>query len=1004
MKFNEVWQMGDIYTAVIKEMEARLSESERRVRELESQLHDQVSDKLGGLQNGLAIESDLLFNAISHPVAILDREQTIVAVNDSLLRKIKNKQETIVGKKCWEVFHSKSTTEPPHKCPFQTMSQEQRDITYEMEMQAFDGTFLVTCTPIFDKEGSISHVIHIATDISDRKEMETNLKANEAKMRLINDHIVDIIWQLTSDFRFTYLSPSVFTILGYKPEELIGKTLFEMMEPRSRTIFLEELAKIEQIPTHLRAQEMIRYELQFVRKDGLVIWCEIHPSYRLDSDGRLVGFQGVTREITERKNYEINLKMSEKKWADIIDFLPDPTFAIDSNGTVIAWNKAIEQMTGVEKSLVVGKDNFEYSFAFYGERRPMLIDLALSESDEYRDLYDYTKRIGETIVGEVFDPMFNQGKGAHLWGKATALLNERGEKLGAIESIRDITDIRSTEKELIDNKRKLDEAHTMLQNALNSIPVRVFWKDLNFVFRGCNKLFAQDLGFESPEQVIGLTDYDICNKELADEYRKLDESIINTGIGLLNREEPPSRNSGFNWINTSKVPLEGTDGDIIGILGIYEDITDIKNAELALIEADERLRLVHDAVNDGVWDWDLTTNKVVYSDRYFSMLGYHQSDFENHYQTWATLIHPDDYENTRKVIDYYIAHPDGNYYCEFRMKHANGNYIWILARGKAIKFDEDSKPTRMIGTHTDISIRKDAQEKIIELNNKLQSLNASLEKRVEERTAELQITMKRLEDSNTELIFMNEQAKDDALRISELNEELQLSVAAKDKFFSTLAHELKTSLSGFLLLSDMMAKDFDELSVKDMKKMAKTINASATGLYNMLESLLQWSRFQLGTVAFTPEHLSLYEIVSNVLYIFNNHAKSKQIVIDNKIPNGTFVLGDRNMITSIFRNLISNAIKFSHSDAYIRVGILNKLDDGMLELFVEDQGVGIPQDSVSKVFNLDTHFSTKGTNDETGSGLGLIITKDFIEKHKGKIRINSEVGKGTIVHFTLPSK
>jgi PAS domain S-box-containing protein len=293
-----------------------------------------------------------------------------------------------------------------------------------------------------------------------------------------------------------------------------------------------------------------------------------------------VQLQEIVRKHNDRmvrKQIEESLRNSERRLADIIDFLPDATFAIDVDGKIIIWNRTAEQFTGVKAEDILGKDNYEYAIPFYGTRRPLLIDLIFKPSEEIESLYPYIRKDGDLIQGEAYTRSVKRGE-AYMFGVAAPLYDSEGRVVGAIESVRDITD-RKREEEALFNSRQ------MLKLVLDSIPQRVFWKDRNLAYVGCNKPLARDCGYEEPEDLVGKTDFDTTSMEMAERYRADDQQVIDTGIPKLDYEEPQRKADGsMGLLRSSKLPLRAMDGRVIGILGVYEDITGRRMMEEELLK------------------------------------------------------------------------------------------------------------------------------------------------------------------------------------------------------------------------------------------------------------------------------------------------------------------------------------------------------------------------------------------------------------------------------------
>jgi len=237
--------------------------------------------------------------------------------------------------------------------------------------------------------------------------------------------------------------------------------------------------------------------------------------------------------------------------------------------------------------------------------------------------------------------------------------------------------------------------------------------------------------------------------------------------------------------------------------------------------------------------------------------------------------------------------------------------------------------------------------------------------------------------------------------IKRKNEELLKHITVKDKFFSIIAHDLKSPFNGLLGLSDMLSDDIEKFTKEDIQRIAKSMKSSANHLFKLLENLLEWSRLQRGTINFNPVACDANQIIEQNLSLNKSLLEQKGILVKNNVPDKTMVLCDVNMLQMIFRNILSNAIKFSNKDG--KVEIKTNSISGKWQLFIiKDYGFGISEDEIENLFKLDRISSNVGTSGETGTGLGLILCKEYIEMNKGKIWVESKPDEGTTVNFTLP--
>lgn len=281
-------------------------------------------------------------------------------------------------------------------------------------------------------------------------------------------------------------------------------------------------------------------------------------------------------------------------------------------------------------------------------------------------------------------------------------------------------------------------------------------------------------------------------------------------------------------------------------------------------------------------------------------------------------------------------------------------------------------------------------------------------------TKELKARVKthlQLQKTKNNLLVEIEERKKTEEKLRNSQERLKELNSTKDKFFSIIAHDLKEPFSNLIGFSELLIRNVDNYDVEKVKQFVYHINSSSQQGYRLLKNLLDWSRSQTGRIKWNPQMIALKEFVDTSLEIPKGRAIKKYIAIENQIHRDIKVYIDAHLIETVIRNLVSNAIKFTHQGGKIQIQAIDcekqqsdKEEGGMIEVAVSDNGVGIHPDDQKKLFRLDVSHSTTGTNNEIGTGLGLILCKEFVEKHNGKIRVESQEGKGATFRFTLPKQ
>jgi len=232
------------------------------------------------------------------------------------------------------------------------------------------------------------------------------------------------------------------------------------------------------------------------------------------------------------------------------------------------------------------------------------------------------------------------------------------------------------------------------------------------------------------------------------------------------------------------------------------------------------------------------------------------------------------------------------------------------------------------------------------------------------------------------------------------NKELQVSNSEKDRFFSIIAHDVRGPLSTFMLFTEVLSENLQSYNMDEIQGMAGSMKDSASSLYKLLENLLEWSRMQQGLIQFNPEQLNIIEVLTDSMETSRQFAKNKSIALVFEIPSELEVVADKNMLASVIRNLISNALKFTPQGGKVTIRA-HKTAQNIVEISVTDTGIGMDEQMLGDLFRMDVHINRKGTDGESSVGLGLLLCKDFVEKQNGRIWAESIMDKGSTFYFTL---
>ena len=754
----------------------------------------------------------------------------------------------------------------------------------------------------------VSVFAKLTSTILKRKQAEEKLLASEEKFRkafITSPDAVNI--NRIEDGKYILINTGFTKISGYSEEEVIGKTSLELNiweNPDDRVRLINDLKE---------KGEVENLETTFVMKDGS-IRNGIMSATIIDLDG-IPHILSITRDITDRKYAEIALKGSENKYRELIELAVDGILTGSSDGTIIGANSFMLILTGRSLNELLGMNISELFSA------DKLIDLPLR--------FDLLQK-GETIINER-DIIRPDGI------KVPIEMHTKMMPDGTYQSIfHDISKRKLADELLRENQQ-------MLQNVLSNFPGVVFWKDKQSNFLGCNQSFAVAAGLKSPLEIIGKTDFDLpWGKTEAMDYRNDDRLVIDSGKPKLHIIEMQHRDDCVIWLDTNKIPLRDSNGEIIGIMGVSADITDLKLTEGSLKESEERYRelFLNNPVPTYIFDTE-SFEFVEVNDAMVENYGYTREEFA--LMTLRDIRIPEEVDDMIKNVR--ESGKEAFHSTSMYHRKKDGTVFPVEITSHYLT-EKNGRETRLVIV-IDISERVKAAE-------------------------HMKLAMEKAEASDR----------------------------LKTSFLNNISHEVRTPLNGILGFAEIMSQT--DLSKQELSESLSMLHESSNRLLDTITNYMDISLLTSGNMTVHKKDFIPAEELKNICEFYKTICSDRKVNLYLEVPaqsENIIVNSDPEIFNKILTQLVSNAIKFTKKGS-ITIGF-DKAGD-KLEFFVKDTGIGIGKDSLRNIFDRFVKLDMNQTVQTEGSGLGLSIVKGMSDIIGGDIRVESEMEVGSEFVFSIP--
>jgi len=594
-------------------------------------------------------------------------------------------------------------------------------------------------------------------------------------------------------------------------------------------------------------------------------------------------------------------------------------------------NPAAETIAQKKKSDMIGKTLLEI--------------LPAIKAEGLFDRYIEVVETGKPLVLEQYYGLEYDCKDAGHWFHISAVKVDDGLTV----TFSDITSYKSSEQALIQSEKKY-------KNLTENQPIAVTRFNIKSnKYEFVNKEFIRQTGYTREEfdkldpDVLREIIYEEDVDKVMDVYHKWKTDDFKNNLHVDYRIR--NKSGRLVWLDTFLYTEFDNKGNIECINQLCIDVTNIKEKEKEFRKNQERYNLAITAIEDGIWDWDLIKDDIFLSPTFIDIIGYEKNDIKDFRQFWFDAVHPDEREKLFKDLQEHIEGKTDVFNNIHRVKHKNGNWIWVQSKGKCFR-DENGKAKRFLGTLTDIADIKASEQELI--NAKKEAENA---------------------------------------------------LKTKAEFLATMSHEIRTPMNAVIGMSGLlMETDLDE----EQREFADTIRLSGDHLLTIINDILDFSKIESERLTLEEQPFELSSCVEDVYDLMGPRALAKRLdllyQVDSHIPH--MIVGDITRLRQILGNLVSNAIKFTDfGEVFTSVELLERDGDNLtLKFAVKDTGIGIHEEKKNKIFEAFSQADSSTTRKYGGTGLGLAISKKLVELMQGTIWIESEFGNGSTFHFTIKVK
>jgi two-component system, sensor histidine kinase and response regulator len=763
-----------------------------------------------------------------------------------------------------------------------------------------------------------------AAAVLQRQRAEGALRESEERFRTLAKATNDAVWDWDLGTNKVWWSEGVFKLFGYVLEQNEADPAWwlERIHPDDREAVEAFFFEV------VRGKELSWVdEYRFRCADGSYKDVYDRGYVLRDADGRAVRMIGAMLDITARKRAEEALRASERRFRVFVDHAADAFLLQDEQARILDVNRQACESLGYTRDELVGTTPFDFD--------PVVTPA---------DLEDMRRKLlaGETFV---FESRHRRKDGTIFPVEIRGQVFWEGDRWFVVSLARDMTERKRAEE-------LLRESEHRWRGLAEALPQLVWTATADGACDYFSTQWTQHTGV--PEGgLLGWRWLDVLHPDDREPTRRLWTASVE-GRGPYDVEYRVRRFDGeYRWFKTRGVPIRDSEGGIFKWFGTCTDITTGKQLEEELRRANERLDLAVRGSNIAIWENDMPDGDPrhgrPYQLNYWEQLGYERPDLPPDYETGRASIDPDDLAPVEEAIRSYLAGETSKFEVEFRVRHKDGSYRWMLTRGVAVR-DAAGTPIRFAGSAVDITDRK-----------------------------VLEVELRRAKEA------------------------AEAANRAKDEFLANVSHEIRTPFGAILGMTELA---LDTPLTDDQRQYLKTVKSAADNLLGIINDLLDFSKIEAGKLELDPAGFSLRAALGDTLRALavRAHRKGLELIyhVQPDVPDG--LVGDAGRLRQVLLNLVGNAIKFTEEgEVMVRVEVASgPAPEGEvgLRFAVRDTGIGIPHDKQGKIFRAFEQEDSSTTRRYGGTGLGLSIAARLVALMGGSITVQSELGRGSTFAFT----